>query len=154
MEIRALGMEYEIDDRTEYGIDASIEKIVADNIRMEVLNNYSSAWTNFEIALHAIDHGKELSLLLDHIRENVGVHIVGIWGIDDHNNDEEYILIAFDRGYGKTIEFHAYDGDIRECAKTFLVDGYPTEEEIEKMYEEYIANYGEVLDAKYTNGAV
>jgi len=30
----------------------------------------------------------------------------------------------------------------------------PTEEEIEKMYEDYNANYGEILDAKYINGAV
>lgn len=31
---------------------------------------------------------------------------------------------------------------------------YPTEEEMTAMYEDYIANYGEVLDAKYINGAV
>ena len=31
---------------------------------------------------------------------------------------------------------------------------YPTEEEMIAMYEDYIANYGEILDAKYTNGAV
>ena len=31
---------------------------------------------------------------------------------------------------------------------------YPTEEEMIAMYEDYIANYGEVLDAKYNSGTV
>lgn len=28
-----------------------------------------------------------------------------------------------------------------------------TDEELEAMYEDYIANYGEVLDAQFCNGA-
>ena len=31
---------------------------------------------------------------------------------------------------------------------------YPTEEEMIAMYDDYVANYGEMLDAKYINGAV
>ena len=29
----------------------------------------------------------------------------------------------------------------------------PTEEEMDAMYEEYLANYGEIFDAQFCNGA-
>lgn len=35
-----------------------------------------------------------------------------------------------------------------------MMDYIPTEEELNAMYEDYIANYGEVLDARYCNGAL
>lgn len=154
MEIRFFDTVYEIDDRTKYGIHQKIQDTVAEDVQMETFMHNPNAWTNFEIALHAIDSGKELNVLLDYIRANVGIHIVGVWGIDDQNIDEQYILIAFEHGCGKTIEFRSYRGNIQECAKTFIINGYPTEEEMEEMYREYIANYGEILDTKYTNGAV
>lgn len=152
MEIKILDTVYNIIDNTENGLCDSILSTVASVARVEIVTNHISAWDNFEIALHAIDNGKEMEVFLENIKNNVGTHILGVWGVNDRIEESKYIIVAFDRGL--TVECQSYAGDITECANLIVLDNAPTEEEMDAMYEDYIANYGEVLDAKYTNGAV
>lgn len=152
MDFRILDTVYDVIDNTESGLNDSILSGIASVARAEIVKNYPNAWNNFEIALHAIDSGKEMEIFTENIKNTVGTHIVGVWGVDDRIEESKYIVVAFDRGL--SVECQSYAGDITECANLIVLDDTPTEEEVNAMYEDYIANYGEVLDAKYINGAV
>ena len=152
MDFRIFDTVYDVIDNTECGVNDGILSTVASVARAEIMKNYANAWNNFEIALHAIDSGREEEVFLENIRLYIGTHILGVWGVDDRIEESKYIVIAFDRGL--TVECQSYAGDITECENLIVLDDTPTEEEMDAMYDDYVANYGEMLDAKYINGAV
>ncbi len=152
MDFRIFDTVYDVIDNTDCGVNDSILSTVASVARAEIMKNYANAWNNFEIALHAIDSGREREVFLENIRLYIGTHILGVWGVDDRIEESKYIVVAFDRGL--SVECQSYAGDITECANLIVLDDTPTEEEMDAMYDDYVANYGEMLDAKYINGAV
>lgn len=152
MEFQIFGTAYDVIDNTESGLSDGILSTVASTARAEIMKNYSNSWNNFDIAIHAIDKGTEQEVFIENIRLYIGTHILGVWGVDDRIEESKYIVVAFDRGL--SVECQSYAGDITECANLIVLDDTPTEEEVNAMYEDYVANYGEVLDAKYINGAV
>ena len=152
MDFRIFDTIYDVIDNTDCGLNESTLSTIGSVARAEIMSNYTNAWNNFEIAFHAIDDGREKEYFLQNFENEIGLHILGVWGVDDRIEGSQYIVVAFDRML--FVDCLSYAGDITECANIIVLDDTPTEEEMNAMYDDYVANYGEVLDAKYTNGAV
>lgn len=152
MEFKIFNTVYNVIDSTENDMSEWVLSTIANLAREEIIKNHSNAWNNFEIALHAIDKGMERDVFIENIENSIGTRVVGVIGIDDRIEEKEYIIIAFDKGL--EIECQSYAGDITQCDTILILDDTPTEEEMDAMYDDYIANYGDILDAKFINGAV
>ena len=150
MEFRIFNTIYDVLDNTECGLNESILSTIAKVARDEIMENYANAWNNFDIAFHAINSGEEKENFLQNFENEIGLHILGVWGIDNRIEETQHIIVAFD--HMLCIDCLSYAGDITECDNLIVLDNAPTEEEVNAIYDNYVANYGEILDANKING--